>query len=213
MKYTNKQKREMVRIDYDAIADVYVANCSEFDYYKPFIDKFISSLKGKKVLDVGCGHGLFTNYFSENGLIADGIDFSEKMLTIANKAYPKIRFINKDFCTYKTTDKYDGIFIKNVLFHVPDDDLKKALKNFNAILNKNGKICILMEVPKEPGEQILAEEFDEKLQIYYNYLTPDKVEKMLNDAGFEVDIKQIITENNNATIYAFGLMVFQATKK
>ena len=50
MNYSNAKKRKIVRDDYDAIADTY-ANCySQIDYCKKFLEEFISSLNGKKVL-------------------------------------------------------------------------------------------------------------------------------------------------------------------
>ena len=213
MNYSNKQKRQLVKEDYNAIAEIYVKNCSEVEFYRPYIDDFIKNLKGKKVLDAGCGHGIFSNYFQQKGLDVIGVDFSKNLLEVARKNYPHIKFIESDLCDFTTNEKFDGIFIKNVLFHIPDKDLQTIFKKFYDILNKNGKVCILMEIPKEAGEQILAEEFDENLKVYYNYMLPEKVEKLLIDTGFSIDKLDTITQNQNATIYAFGLMIVQASKK
>ena len=213
MELTNKQKREMVRKDYDAISEIYIKNCSELDFYLPYIKEFLKGLKGKRVLDLGCGQGVFTNYFYQNGYNAEGGDFSRNLLEFAKKSYPHIRFFKTDFCTFNTTKKYDGIFIKNVLFHVPENDIKKLFIKLNDWLEIDGKICILMEIPKQEGEQILAEEFDENLKVYYNYMKPEKVTSLLKEAGFEIDKCETVTNNENATIYAYGLMFILATKK
>lgn len=213
MDITNSKKREMVKADYDAIAETYIKNCSEIDFYLPYVDKFILNLNGKRVLDLGCGQGVFTNYFHKKGLIAEGIDFSENLLGFARKSYPDIKFIFNDFCDYEAYEKYDGIFIKNVLFHVPETDIKNLFLKFNKWLNENGKVCVLMEIPKEAGEQILSEEFDENLKIYYNYMMPEKVESLLKEANFSIDKVELVKNNKNATIYAYGLMVINATRK
>lgn len=213
MNYSNKQKRQLVKEDYNAIAEIYVKNCSEVEFYRPYIDDFIKNLKGKKVLDAGCGHGIFTNYFYQKGLDVQGIDFSEKLLNVAKQNYQFLKFTNVDMCNFETKERFDGIFIKNVLFHIPDEDIKQIFKKFKKFLNANGKICILMEIPKEAGEQILAEEFDENLKVYYNYMMPEKVEQLLVEAGFEIDKLDIVKKNQNATVYAFGLMAIQATIK
>ena len=107
MKYSNAEKRKIVKDDYDAIAEVFATSYSEIDLYKPYIDEFVKSLNGKKILDVGCGAGQFTNYFCELGFNAKGIDFSSALLSIARGNYPKIEFVNADICEYKTTDLYD----------------------------------------------------------------------------------------------------------
>ncbi len=213
MKLTNKQKREMVRKDYDAISDVYIKNCSELDFYLPYVNEFMKNLKRKSILDLGCGQGVFANYFHENGYFSEGIDFSSNLLEYAKRNYPYINFIHYDFCDFDTTKKYDGIFIKNVLFHVPENDIKKLFIKLNDWLEIDGKICILMEIPKQEGEQILAEEFDENLKVYYNYMKPEKVTSLLKEAGFEIDKCETVTNNENATIYAYGLMFILATKK
>ena len=54
------------------------------------------------------------------------------------------------------------------------------------------------------------EELDDKYQIYYNYLTPEKLKQMLEKAGFVIDSIQIVKDNDNASSYATGLMIFQA---
>ena len=60
MKYSNSEKRKLVKDDYDAIAEVFANSYSEIDLYKPYIDEFVKSLNGKNILDVGCGAGQFT---------------------------------------------------------------------------------------------------------------------------------------------------------
>ncbi len=212
MNYTNNQKREMVKQDYDAIAEIYVKNCSETDFYKPYVDEFLKALKGKSLLDAGCGHGIFTDYFDKQGLDVVGVDFSKRLLSVAMQNYPTLKFIESDLCDFETKQKFDGVFVKNVLFHIPDNDLQKILKKFHKILCDDGKICILQEIPKEQGEQVLAEEFDETLKIYYNYMLPEKVEKLLIESGFNIAKSNIVKDNQNATIYAYGLMIIVATK-
>ena len=211
MKYSNEDKRKIVRDDYDAIAEIYANSYSEVDYCKTYIDAFAKSLSGIHVLDVGCGAGQFTNYLCELGLKAKGVDFSNGLLSIARKNYPNIEFINADICEFDTSNQYDGIFTKDVLFHLPDEDIIKALKLFKKILKPNGKLCIIMDMPKEAGEQIFVEELNENYKIYYNYLTPEKLKSLLQQAEIIIDEIQIVQENDNASSYASGLMVFQAS--
>ena len=81
------------------------------------------------------------------------------------------------------------------------------------MLTINGKFCVIMDIPKEEGEQVFVEELDERYKIYYNYMAPEKVEKLLIDCGFIIDKKVISDNNDEATSYAFGLMVFQCSKR
>lgn len=47
-----------------------------------------NKLTNKKVLDIGCGYGYYTNYFRAIGGCVVGCDGSEKMLSIAREQYP-----------------------------------------------------------------------------------------------------------------------------
>ncbi len=49
----------------------------------PYIDKFLESLNGKEILNIGCGLGNLTNYMNEHGFNVIGIDLSNEMLKIA----------------------------------------------------------------------------------------------------------------------------------
>src|SRR3990167_62047 len=45
--------------------------------------KLAGSVKGKKILDVGCGSGVFLLEFIKMGATVVGIDYSQKMLSMA----------------------------------------------------------------------------------------------------------------------------------
>lgn len=70
-----------------------------------------------------------------------------------------------------------------------------------------------MDMPKEAGEQIFVEELDERYKIYYNYLTPEKLKSLLEQANIVIDDVKCVKDNDNASSYATGLMVFQATNE
>ena len=207
------EKRKLVKNDYNAIAQTYSDTYCNINPYLSYIDVFVSRLEGKKVFEVGCGDGQLLNYISEKGLDVLGLDFSKNLLVIAKKNYPNLKFINKDICNYKTKEKFDGIISKDVLFHIPDKDLIDVLVKIKNMLAINGKFCVIMDIPKEEGEQVFVEELDERYKIYYNYMAPEKVEKLLIDCGFIIDKKIISDNNDEASSYAFGLMVFQCSRR
>ena len=212
MKLTNTQKREIVRNDYNAIANEYAESYSQIDYCKKYVDEFIKTLKGKKILDVGCGAGQFTNYFCELGLYAKGIDFSTSLIKIAQKNYPNVNFICADIVDYETNELYDGIFVKDMLFHLPDQDIITTLQVFKKILKPcGGGICIIMDLPKKAGEHIFVEELNKNYKIYYNYLTPTKLQSLLEQAKITLKKIDIVEENENASSYASGLMIVEAS--
>ena len=210
MNYTSDEKRKIVKEDYNAIADTYAKCYSEIDYCKTYIDEFIANLSGKKVLDVGCGAGQITDYLTQKGFEVTGLDFSHELLKIAKRNFPNSKFILADICEYEQNEQVDGIITKDVLFHLSDENLVSVLQKFRRMIKPNGNLCIIMDMPKEAGEQIFVEELDEKYQIYYNYLTPEKLGDLLEKTGFNIENMQLVKDNDNASSYATGLMIFQA---
>lgn len=213
MNYTSEEKRKIVKDDYNAIADTYAKCYSEIEYCKAYIDEFIASLAGKKVLDIGCGAGQITDYLTQRGIGVIGIDFSEELLKIAKQNFPNSKFILADICDYEQKEQVDGIITKDVLFHLSDENLIQVLQKFRKMLKPNGNLCIIMDMPKEAGEQIFVEELDDKYQIYYNYLTPEKLKDLLEKTGFNIENIQLVKDNDNASSYATGLMIFQASNQ
>ena len=212
MKNSNENKRELVKKDYDAIADLYIEHCDNNDIVLPFIDRFINSLNGKSVLDVGCGSGKIANYFFSKGLHSKGVDFSIEMIMRARSRYPQVDFVCEDICNYHPQEKFDGIFSKYLLFHLPPEDIKSTLLNFYNMMKEDGKLCVIIDIPKVKGEQVLIEEFDNSQKIYYNYITIDELETALKQAQFKIEDKIILENNDISAEYAYGIVVVYASK-
>ena len=52
---------------------------------RPVIETLIGDLKGKRVLDLGCGSGAYSLWFAERGASVVGLDLSETMISIAQE--------------------------------------------------------------------------------------------------------------------------------
>ena len=122
------------------------------------------SLKGKKVLDVGCGGGILSESIASVGADVTGIDQGDKVIQIAKlhakESGVKIKYkhINiEDF--YKNTDeRFDVITCLEMLEHVPDPNsiintcsklLKPGGKIFFSTINKNLKAFLFAIIGAE----------------------------------------------------------------
>lgn len=157
--------------------------------------------------------GQVTGYLTQKGIDATGIDFSEELLKIAKKNFPNSKFILADIYEYEHENQVDGIITKDVLFHFSDENLIDVLQKFRRWLKPNGNLCIMMEIPKESGEQIFVEDLDDRYQSYYNYLTPEKLRDLLLKTGFNIKNIQLVKDNEYASSYATGLMIFQVSNQ
>ncbi len=100
-----------------------------YDVFTPgtnerLIDTFVrvSELPpGARVVDLGCGSGVFTNLLQRRGYRCSGVDLSPKMIAIARAKFSDIEFIEGDIeCLPFADASFDGVLLSGVLHHFPD---------------------------------------------------------------------------------------------
>ena len=75
-------------------------NSYPFAGYKKVLAGIYDAIRkgqGKRVLDIGFGTGVLAGKLYENGYDITGIDFSERMIQIAQEKMPSARLIQHDF--------------------------------------------------------------------------------------------------------------------
>jgi 2-polyprenyl-3-methyl-5-hydroxy-6-metoxy-1,4-benzoquinol methylase len=153
------------------------------------------SWKGKKVLDVGCGTGLFAFNAAKKGAIVLGVDFSTEAIQIAQSQYTHKNLEFESTDVNKIKEKFDVIVSNGTLEHM--DNPLKTLRLFKKHLTKNG--CIITTSPNwsNPRGYMLMpllflfdapitladlhyftpidfENFSKKLEMYLSWKTFDK---------------------------------------
>jgi ubiquinone/menaquinone biosynthesis C-methylase UbiE len=117
--------------------DEYLATL-ELDFLK-------SKIKGK-VLNVGCGSGGETNSCSEKtGIPASGIDVSDKMIEIAQKRFPDLRFEVGNILNLPFHDHFfDSITTRRTLINLlTHEDQVQAIEEMKRVLKQEGNLVII----------------------------------------------------------------------
>lgn len=92
---------------------------------------------GGRILDAGCGSGRDTTNFTNMGYVVDAFDASAELATLASKHAGKTVEVST-FQSYKSNDRYDGIWCCASMLHVPDHELSDAIANMRDHLNPHG---------------------------------------------------------------------------
>jgi len=113
-------------------------NPLRFDYFSGHA----GDVKGKRVLDIGCGGGLLSESFARAGAVVTGIDLSERSIAAA-KRHSETGGLDIDYrvCSIEELrkerpKKFQIITCSEVLEHVPD--LQVFLSDATSLLAKHG---------------------------------------------------------------------------
>ncbi len=95
-------------------------------------------LYDKRVLDLGCGYGWYTNFFSSVGADVIGCDGSTKMLELARERYPECRFecFDVEKRLLYADNFFDLVFCNQVIMDI--ENFEGLFKEVYRILNTNG---------------------------------------------------------------------------
>jgi len=119
-----------------------------------------AELKGKKILDVGCGGGILSEALSELGAEVTGIDASENTIGVA-KAHSKtvnstVNYIQttiEQFTKNNPSEMFDVITCLEMLEHVPSPGV--IIETCSDILKDNGDI-FFSTINRNPRSYLFA---------------------------------------------------------
>ena len=116
----------------------------------PVLLQLLGNVKGKKILDAGCGEGYLSRLLAKQGAFVTGIDFSEEMLAIAQeRTNPAlgIRYVhdNCEKMDYFDIESFDIIVSNMVLQDLSDH--KAALQSMRRVLVDRGLLIFSIPHP------------------------------------------------------------------
>jgi len=159
----------------------------------PYLFSALGNVRGKKILDYGCGDGWLANELKKKGAYAKGCDISDKFIEIARKKYPGIEFdIIKKKTPYKSNEF--EVVVSNIVLHITED-YKNVLNEMYRILKPGGKCIATMMHPQYYKEEMInLSKPEEKLEIkvegsipvIYYKRNPEIYEKAFKEAGFKI---------------------------
>lgn len=116
---------------------------------QPEMAKLLPDVKGKSVLDLGCGFGHNCAEFSDIGASrVVGVDISQKMLSVARaeSSRPNIEYLNISMTKISALQGNFDLVYSSLAFHYIED-FKTLMRDISALLNRGGTLLFSQEHP------------------------------------------------------------------
>lgn len=151
--------------NYDEFAERYARKTAELEEQtrRQFRNLLPKSLKGRKLLDVGCGSGQDALYFASQGAEVHGIDISEKEIDIAKqKNCGEFKIGNINRLPYKSNsfDVVTSFYALQASTNIP-----QAMKEMIRVARPRSQLLILT---KHPFRNLLEGHVNDKKSDYYS---------------------------------------------
>ena len=172
------------------------------EYYKkdaapsfpsPFAGYVANKLRTKQnILEIGCGNGRDSKFFSSKGHHVTGLDRSGKAIELCKSLYsnePIEFFFGAVTHIAKTNKKqYDLIYSRFVIHAMSMDEELEMLKTSYQLLNKNGQFfieCRSINDPLSNTGEILSH--TERIEGHYRrFIILEELKQRLIQVGFEI---------------------------
>ena len=199
------------RSSYDAdatgYADVVRGLLAENPYLRASLSLFAELVRdagGGPVADVGCGPGYVTRHLNDLGVDAFGIDLSPKMVDIARRDFPGLRFEVGTMTDLDLTDQsVAGVLAFWSVIHVPDHAVPGVFGQFGRVLRRGGPLVVGFHVGD--GTRHTSEGYTGRaINVDSHHRRPEQVARWLREEGFTIEAELIMRPDEDVP----GAIVF-----
>ena len=145
-------------------------------------------LKGKIILDVGCGRGEVVDYCARNGAReVIGIDFSEAATQLAselNKDNLNVKLKTMEAISLDFENTFDIIFALDVIEHIPDGEMQIVYARMHSALKEKGFTVLHTPIFKSMNDKDESDSIPAVSGMHCNKQTLEKLNRDLLNHRF-----------------------------
>ena len=202
------EAKRVVESGYDRIAHRYM----EWSDLKPsavrtwFLKEVLDRLwPGSDVLELGCGSGLPVAKALAESHHYVGVDISAVQLELAREQVPGATFLKGDFTTMDWPEtSFDAVVSFYSFNHVPVGEQEPTIRRIFGWLRPGGYLCASLTGGHEFEE---VEQDWLGVPMFFAGVPLQTDERMLRDAGFELELSEVREEEEDGEIVSFHWVV------
>ncbi len=174
-------------------------NSHNAHYERPATLSLLPDVKGKKILDAGCGPGNYADWLANKGAIVTAVDYSDEMIRLGKeKAGDKVNFVtaNLNHLLEFKNDEFEIIISSMVVHYIKD--WRNLFSEFNRILKPGGILIFSTSHPaadyiRHRGGNYHETELIEEAWPSYGIVMRSfrrplgEIFKVLKECDFEID--------------------------
>jgi ubiquinone/menaquinone biosynthesis C-methylase UbiE len=150
---TSNQFREQWEENAAAFADLIAGTGTPHhrQILNPCVERLLGDVRGKRLLDAGCGEGYLSFHYARKGAVVSGVDRSSQLIdTARSRARSEdvnIDFREGDICSLSSylDGEFDLVLCNLVLLNV--SCLDKAISEFSRVLRTGGELVLSVVHP------------------------------------------------------------------
>jgi SAM-dependent methyltransferase len=170
-----------------------------------------------RILDVGCGFGLFAAYFGQTHPRRRivGVDPDARRIAIARNVAARLSLREHEFVVGDVRDAplrgpFDAAYVLDVMHHLPSSDQRRVLERLRSLLAPGG-VLVVKDITTEPRLGLLFTTALDRLMVGWReplaYRHHREWGEMLTELGFKVRMVRV------PDVLPYPHVVIAATKK
>lgn len=204
---TTRAAYDTVAVDYGESAPVELARKPLDRAMLAAFAELVQVSGGGPVADLGCGPGLITAHLHSLGTSVFGVDLSPRMVDVARRAYPDLRFDEGLLTSVPVEDEtLGGIVAWYSIVHTPPHQLPEVFTEFHRALAPGGQLLLAFQSGGDERVHI-ERSYGHDVSLDTYRLSADSITELLDRTGIVVTARLTRTPpGENSTIPQAYLM-------